>query len=104
MLQFCIKRDKDGFSKKFYPKYDLFFTKTGRFLMTAQKMQLMRSAHYNLTLERDDVDKKCAGYLGKLRSNLVGTEFNIFDKGENPDSNLLPSQIRNLMGSIIYVF
>lgn len=30
------------------------------------------------------MNRKGEGYIGKLRSNFLGTEFNIFDWGENP--------------------
>jgi len=31
-----------------------------------------------------DLSREGANYLGKLRSNFVGTEFEIFDNGHNP--------------------
>jgi tubby-related protein 1 len=104
MIQCCIKRDKDGFSKKFYPKYDIIFSNNGQFIASAQKMQLMRSAHYVVTLDHENMNKTCPGYIGKLRSNLVGTEFNMFDKGENPSAQIDNSQIRCQYGALIYVF
>jgi tubby-related protein 1 len=98
-----ILRDKSGFSKKFYPKYDMFLSNTPTHLISGQKMQLMRSAHYVISLEREDMRKEAAGYLGKVRSNLVGTEFNFFDKGENPSTGLAPERVRNQLGAVLYV-
>jgi hypothetical protein len=102
-LQLCIKRDKDGFSKKFYPKYDMTFSSNGQFILSGQKMQLMRSAHYNITLEHEDMEKNLPGYLGKLRSDLAGSEFNMFDRGENPSAVVPIDQVRKQIGAIIYV-
>jgi len=47
------------------------------------------------------------GYLGKLRSNFVGTEFQIFDNGLNPkdtdpEETSDGKSVRLEMGSIIY--
>jgi len=30
------------------------------------------------------MEKSVSGYLGKVRSNFLGTEFTIFDHGKNP--------------------
>lgn len=37
-----------------------------------------------ITIEKDKVKKGAKEYLGKLRSNFLGTEFYIYDSGENP--------------------
>lgn len=103
LIQCTIKRDKSGLTKKLYPKYDMIFSDNDIFIMTGQKMQLMRSAHYVVTLEKETMIKKAPGYLGKLRSNLGGAEFNIFDKGDNPSSQKSKSLIRNQHGAITYV-
>lgn len=79
------------------------FSCNGGFIMTGQKMQLMRSAHYIITLESHTMAKKAPGYLGKLRSNLAGCEYNLFNKGENPKSKKPIEQIRNQIGAIVYV-
>lgn len=79
------------------------FSANKQFIMTAQKMQVMRSAYYLITLEQEQMSKSSLGCLGKLRSNLAGNEFNIFDKGENPEAKCSLEQIRNQLGSIIFV-
>lgn len=35
-------------------------------------------------LDQNDLHRQGRGYLGKLRSNFVGTEFQVFDNGVNP--------------------
>ncbi len=96
-------RNKSGFSKKFYPRYELYVSGTHRFIMAAQKMQIMRSAHYSITVDPKVMDKKAPGYLGKLRSNLMGTEFNMFSQGENPASGVPQEQVRAQHGAVVYV-
>jgi tubby-related protein 1 len=57
-----------------------------------------------ITMDPDKAKRKGKGYLGKLRSNFLGTEFNIFDDGENPKNSKLPQEkIRNQYGAILYV-
>jgi len=46
--------------------------------------------------------KGTKGYLGKLRSNFLGTEFYIYDEGENPGKAKNLQQVREQHGVIQY--
>ena len=35
-------------------------------------------------VDQNDLNRSGHAYLGKLRSNFVGTEFQVFDDGVNP--------------------
>jgi hypothetical protein len=37
-----------------------------------------------ITIEQKKFEKDSSGYLGKVRSNFLGTEFCLFDNKENP--------------------
>jgi hypothetical protein len=39
---------------------------------------------FSLSTDQNDLNRSGNNYLGKLRSNFVGTEFQIFDDGVNP--------------------
>jgi len=43
-----------------------------------------------ISMDQEKVGKKGSGYLGKVRSNFLGTEFCIFDTGENPEKAKTP--------------
>merc|ERR1712100_507281 len=48
-----------------------------------------------------------AGYLGKLRSNFLGTEFTVYDNGMNPKHarNVFKTrdrQVRKELGAVVY--
>lgn len=47
-------------------------------------------------------NKKSDSYIGKLRSNFMGTEFNIYDSGKNPKNSSNFDLVRHQLGSIIY--
>lgn len=38
------------------------------------------------TLDRKNPKVTSPGYIGKLRSNYLGTRFYIYDKGANPET------------------
>jgi len=82
MIQMTITRNKSGF-KRFYPRYVLVLSEGKKFLMNAKKMGGSTSSYYLITLDQDKFKKESKGYLGKLRSNFLGTEFTIYNDGRN---------------------
>ena len=42
------------------------------------------TSNYMITIDQNKFAKENNGYLGKVRSNFLGTEFYIFDNKENP--------------------
>jgi|LauGreDrversion4_2_1035121.scaffolds.fasta_scaffold142097_1 tubby-related protein 1 len=37
-----------------------------------------------ISADADKMEKSPQGYLGKVRSNFLGTEFCLYDSGKNP--------------------
>jgi tubby-related protein 1 len=52
--------------------------------MAARKRSGMKTSHYLISKNNKDMNRKSENYLGKVRSNFMGTCFNIWDNGENP--------------------
>ncbi len=50
----------------------------------------------------NDLNTNSPGYLGKVRSNFLGTEFRIYDTGENPGKAKTFNKIRKELGGILY--
>ncbi|KAG0330899.1 hypothetical protein BG004_001908 [Podila humilis] len=81
-----------------YPTYELSLEEPIRgqsvFLLRATKKKRSRGSYYAITSDMDhicDYDRKATdenyGVLGKLRSNFLGTAFNVYSNGRNPFSN-----------------
>jgi len=62
-----------------YPKYYVHIKNNEKFLMAARKRPNNMTSNYLITMDNENFDKKSKYYLGKLRSNFMGTEFHIFD-------------------------
>ncbi len=113
-VQLFIERYNSCLVNRFYPKFRLFVSPPGpecnyavdnwRPLLTAQKMQLLRSDYYSITLDPNTMAKTAPGYVGKLRSNLLGTEFSLYGAGANPSTGLPPDRLRNQHAAIFYVY
>jgi len=66
-------------------------------------MNMLGSAHYIISLEQVDMTKKAPGYLGKVRADSTGTEYNVFDHGENPSGGFPIERVRAQLGAVYYV-
>jgi len=62
---------------KLCPEYRLYTKKGDRFLMAAKRRPHNATSNYIITLSDKDFAKESREYLGKLRANFVGTEFQV---------------------------
>jgi len=53
-------------------------------MLTGKKRGMNATSNYMITIDQQKFVKDANGYLGKVRSNFLGTEFYIFDCKENP--------------------
>lgn len=67
-----------------WPKYTLHLSDGEKFLLSGKKRSGNATSNYMISVDESKMKKGTKGYLGKLRSNFLGTEFYIYDDGENP--------------------
>lgn len=58
----------------------------GRFLLAARKRKFASKSgsSYAVSMNRNDINTKSEHYIGKVRSNFLGTKFVVYDDGQNP--------------------
>ena len=83
VVQCYIRRNKSG-TNKLFPVYTLYLKDGDRFLLSAKKRPNNTTSNYLISMGENDLNRSSTNYLGKLRSNFMGTEFQIFDDGYNP--------------------
>lgn len=86
-------RHKSGFNR-LWPKYTLHLSDGDKFLLTGKKRSGNTTSNYMISIDESKMKKNTKGYLGKLRSNFLGTEFYIYDSGENPKNAKNLEEIR----------
>ena len=102
MIQCTILRERSGFNR-IYPKYFLFVSDTHQFLLAGRKRPGNKTSNYLMSMSQKDLKTKSPSYLGKVRSNFMGTEFMIYDKGLNPKKKAAtPENLREELGAIMY--
>ncbi|KAL5010213.1 hypothetical protein ScPMuIL_012518 [Solemya velum] len=82
-----ITRDKKGVDRGIYPTYFLHMEKEDgkkTFLLAGRKRKKSKTSNYLLSTDPTDLSRTGEAFVGKLRSNLLGTQFTLFDSGSNP--------------------
>ncbi|KAK4773289.1 hypothetical protein SAY87_028308 [Trapa incisa] len=79
-IQCFIKRDKSNLT------YHLFLClgqalqgENGKFLLSAKRTRRTTCTEYIISMDADNISRSSSKYIGKLRSNFLGTKFIIFD-------------------------
>lgn len=79
-MQCFIKRDKSNLT------YHLFLclspallVENGKFLLSAKRTRRTTSTEYVISMDADNISRSSSTYIGKLRSNFLGTKFIIYD-------------------------
>ncbi|CAI9289227.1 unnamed protein product [Lactuca saligna] len=100
LLQCFIKR------KRSTQTYFLFLSLTqaladdGKFLLAARKFRRTTCTDYIISLHADDMSKGSNRYIGKLRSNFLGTKFIVYDGLPPHDgAKMTKSRSTRFMGS-----
>ncbi|TRZ02803.1 hypothetical protein DNTS_017687 [Danionella cerebrum] len=87
-IQCRITRDRRGVEKGIYPTYYLHMEKEdGKrvFLMAGRKRKRCKTSYYLISIDPTDLSRDTESYIGKLRSNVLGTKFTVYDNGDNPE-------------------
>ncbi|MEQ2300537.1 hypothetical protein AMECASPLE_026685 [Ameca splendens] len=87
-IQCRVTRDRRGVEKGIYPTYYLHMEKEdGKrvFLMAGRKRKKCKTSNYLISTDPTNLSRDTNSYIGKLRSNVLGTKFTVYDGGENPE-------------------
>jgi tubby-related protein 1 len=107
-IQCYIRRHKAGAKKSLFPEYRVYLKEHDTFLLTSKKRKNKKTANYLISMGRNDFDKASDNIVGKLRSNFLGTEFQIYDSGRNPNNSTAyfdertDVPIRSELGAVVY--
>lgn len=92
-IQCFIKRDRTSGTYQLYLGLTATLGESGKFLLAARKVRRATSADYVVSLNADDMSRGSSTYVGKLRSNFLGTKFTVYDS-QPPHSGAIASTNR----------
>ncbi|KAF5731486.1 hypothetical protein HS088_TW18G00164 [Tripterygium wilfordii] len=79
LLQCYIKRNRSNQTYYLCLSLNGASNDNGKFLLAARKCRRATCTDYIISLNRDSVSKGSSTYVGKLRANILGTKFTIYD-------------------------
>ncbi|KAJ6796402.1 tubby-like F-box protein 1 isoform X1 [Iris pallida] len=78
-IQCFIKRNKKNSTFYLYLSLTPTFMDKGKFLLAARKFRRGSYTEFIISLDADDLSQGSTAYVGKLRSDFLGTKFTIYD-------------------------
>ncbi|XP_065863560.1 tubby-like F-box protein 6 isoform X1 [Euphorbia lathyris] len=94
LLQCFIKRCRSSQTYFLYLSLTNALTDDGKFLLAARKCRRPTFTDYIISFHADDMSKGSSTYVGKLRSNFLGTKFTVFD-GQPPHAGAKMTKSRS---------
>lgn len=94
-----ITRDRKGMDRGLYPTYFLHLEREdGKkvFLLAGRKRKKSATSNYIISTDATDLSRGGESFIAKLRSNIFGTQFTLYDDGRKLTS-------RQELAAIIYV-
>ncbi|XP_069596931.1 tubby protein-like [Ranitomeya imitator] len=105
-FQCRITRDKKGVDRGLYPTYYLHLERGEHkrlFLMAGRKRKKCKTSNYLISVDPTDLSKGGESVIGKVRSNMFGTKFTIFDNGVNPEKQPFVQEKESLRQELVSV-
>ncbi|XP_061448155.1 tubby-related protein 2 isoform X2 [Rhineura floridana] len=105
-IQCRITRDRKGMDKGIFPFYYLHLEMENgrkRFIMSGRKRKKSKTSNYLISLDPIDLSRDGENYIGKVRSNVLGTKFTVFDNGINPDKKTFVPETAQLRQELVAV-
>ncbi|XP_019371577.1 PREDICTED: tubby-related protein 3 isoform X1 [Gavialis gangeticus] len=82
-----ITRDKKGVDRGLFPTYYMHLERDDNrktFLLAGRKRKKSKTSNYLISIDPTDLSREGESFIGKLRSNLMGTKFTVYDHGVSP--------------------
>lgn len=80
LIQCFIKRDKSNFTYHLYLCLSpAVLVENGKFLLSAKRIRRTTCTEYIISMDADNISRSSSSYIGKLRSNFLGTKFIVYD-------------------------
>ncbi|KAI3379735.1 hypothetical protein SNEBB_004388 [Seison nebaliae] len=73
-----------------------------KFLLAARKRRYSATSNYLISANPCDLSREGDNFLGKVRANIMGTNFTVYDNGQSPSKRSASHELRKELAAIIY--
>ncbi|KAH3732320.1 TULP3 protein [Pelomyxa schiedti] len=85
-----------------HPTYLLYLEETNQFVVAARRRVRSKSSNYLISTDSADLARNSPCFAGKVRSNFLGTEFIVYDTGDNPKKAVNAEMSRCELACVTY--
>lgn len=93
-IQCYIRRDRATSTHRLYFGLTPSEDESDKLLLAAKKIRKATRTEFAISLVADDFSRASSTYVGKLRSNFLGTKFTIYDSQPPSDTSIQPNNNR----------
>ncbi|KAI3665454.1 hypothetical protein L6452_44081 [Arctium lappa] len=94
-IQCYIRRDRATSTHRLYFGLTPSEDESDKLLLAAKKIRRATSTEFAISLVADDFSRASSTYVGKLRSNFLGTKFTIYDSQSPSDTSIQANHNRS---------
>ncbi|XP_076898345.1 tubby-like F-box protein 10 isoform X2 [Bidens hawaiensis] len=95
-IQCYIKRDNSNLTYHLFLCHNpALLVENGKFLLSAKRTRRTTYTEYVISMDADHISRSNSAYVGKLRSNFLGTKFIIYDTQPPHSGPLIPDPGRS---------
>ncbi|KAI5680390.1 hypothetical protein M9H77_01617 [Catharanthus roseus] len=95
LIQCFIKRNRSNQTYHLFLSLNQATNDDGKFLLAARRCRRPTCTDYIISLNAEDVSKASSTYIGKLRSNFLGTKFTVYD-AQPPNTGARVTKCRSI--------
>lgn len=82
--------------------FSMFLERGDKLIVAGRKRANKQTSNYLISLDANDLERHSDNFYGKVRANFSGTDFVIYDNGENPDKATDQRPARVELGAVLY--
>ena len=102
MLRLELITDKSGLNT-FWPEFHIHFQQNSHYVMSAKKTGSKPYSTFVMSVSKVNFEETSESYIGKMKSNVLGDQLNIFGPGLNPSNAREKNQVpRELLATVVY--
>ena len=92
-VQCYVTRQKSSTMSRKHPMFRVFMENTNEFIMAGRKRVNKSTSNYLITMDRQHVERSSHMIVGKVRSNLSGSIYHVYDQGLDSTNAVTDSSV-----------
>ena len=103
-VQCYVTRQKSSTMSRKHSMFRVFMENTNEFIMAGRKRVNKSTSNYLITMDRQHVERSSHMIVGKVRSNISGSIYHVYDQGLDSTNAVTDSSVSCFSSFFFYCF